>query len=130
MKKIAIISSTAIVVLLSACTVEAPQSQPAQTNAPAPVQTNPPAPAISMEDAYIEALNQEYPEVVAIYGRRWAINFGFTICEAIDNDMTLADLAMYAVEYDVEPAMLGYITGLAVGAFCPGNEWFLGGYGA
>lgn len=128
MKKSVIFAGAAVAMLLSACTVEVPQSQPTPTNPPAPVQTNPPQ--ISMEDAYIEALNMEYPSVVAIYGRSWAIEFGQTICDSIDNGMTLAELAAFSVEYEVEPAMLGYITGLAIGAFCPDNEWFLAGAGA
>lgn len=96
---------------------------------PATSQANDVLPQKSIEDIFVDTVADEYPQALA-NGRQWLIKFGNTICEAIDNGLTIAALAAMAVESGVDANMVGYITGAAVIAFCPENEWFLNSAGA
>lgn len=85
---------------------------------------SPPVTTKTIDDIFVETIDGEYPEVKAEYGRAWMIDFGKSMCEAIDNGLTIYKLALLADEYGVSPEMLGYITGVSITAYCPRNQWF------
>lgn len=84
----------------------------------------PPVPETG-DDAYINALVEQYPDVVNRMGRPTLIKFADLLCKEIDNGMTLEDLLLMSVEYGVDAEMLGFITASAVRNFCPHNQWFI-----
>lgn len=111
------------VLALSACTVEVKENsggdqRPTDTTAYIP-------PSQSIEDLYLEVIYDEYPFLYSQMGDSALLQFGRLACDSIDEGMTMAELAMMAVEAYADPEMVGFIVGAAVYAFCPENEWFL-----
>lgn len=111
------------VLALSACTVEVKEDsgsdqRPTNTTAYVP-------PAQSIDDLYLEVIYDEYPYLYTQMGDSALLQFGRLACDSIDEGMTLAELAMMAVEAYADPEMVGFIVGAAVYAYCPENEWFL-----
>ena len=121
MKKLII--AIAATVTFAGCTTERiVVQQPEATTTLPPLPSTAPQ---SAEDIYIDAIIAEYPSVVNSLGRSFWIEFGDTVCSEIDNGMTLEQLAILSVEYDVDAAMLGFVTAAAIIAFCPHNQWFI-----
>jgi len=111
------------VLALSACTVEVKEDsgssqRPTATTAYIP-------PSQSIDDLYLEVIYDEYPFLYSQMGDSALLQFGRLACDSIDEGMTLAELAMMAVEAYADPEMVGFIVGAAVYAYCPENEWFL-----
>jgi hypothetical protein len=130
MKKI-LIASVALFSLVG-CATESSSSDnnsyspPRETYAPAPV-SPPETSRRSIDDVYLETIYNSYPSVKS-FGDYELIELGKNLCNAIDGGLTLAGLATLAIQYDVDPEMLGFITGVAIVAYCPSNEWFIKGY--
>lgn len=130
MKRI-LIASVAMFSLVG-CAAESSSSNndsytpPRETYAPAPV-SPPETSRRSIDDVYLETIYSSYPSVRS-FGDSELIELGKNICNAINNGLTLAGLATLAIQYDVDPEMLGYIAGVAIVAYCPSNEWFIKGY--
>jgi hypothetical protein len=111
------------VIALSACTVEVKENsgggqRPTDTTAYTP-------PSQSVEDIYLEVVYDEYPFLYSQMGDSAMLQFGRTMCDSIDEGMTMGELAMMAVAENADAEMVGFILGAAVYAFCPENEWFL-----
>lgn len=116
-KAIALVS---LVTFLSACAVEREvriiEVEKTTTTVASPV---------SSEDIYFDVIASNYPDVANRFGKQWIVDFGRMMCQSIDEGLTLEGLALMAIEANVEPAMVGYMTGAAIEAFCPYNNWFM-----
>jgi hypothetical protein len=106
-------------------------SKPAD-NTPKPVVTTAAAPPLvpqpTDEDLYIEQLYSDYGTAywVNTMGEPFMINFGYTICQAINEGTTQEDFVLMAMsEGFTDFEALGYIAGTAVRFFCPENEWWI-----
>ena len=111
------------ILALSACTVEVKDNSGGTER---PVETAPYTPPTqSMDELYLQTVYDEYPYLYTQMGDTQLLQFGSLVCDAIDEGMTIAELAMMAVDSYADPEMVGFIVGAAVVAFCPENEWFL-----
>jgi hypothetical protein len=84
----------------------------------------------SNEDLFISTFRSEYPNEYYAFGEDLLIETGYTICDSIDQGMTLLDLADSAIQNDLDIEMVGFLAGAAVSAFCPKNMWWIERYGA
>jgi hypothetical protein len=110
------------VIALTSCTVEVSPSE--DNSRPTPT-TEYVAPSQSIEDIYLEVIYEEYPHLYSQMGDRALIEFGYTACDAIDEGMTMMELATMVSASGVDAVQVGFMIGAAVYAFCPENEWFL-----
>ena len=109
---------------LASCTVEVKESSNTPKTTSAPRETS--APVQSTDDIYITFLESEYPGVTYMFGgRAELITLGKTMCQAIDEGMTIESLALMVMEYGHDPLMIGTILGAAVYSYCPENEWYV-----
>ena len=124
-KSISAVSIGVLIVLATGCTA---QSTTKAEPTPAPAYQAPTAtqPSSSYrEDMYVKVIRDEYPQLVSSMGEAWIIEFGRSMCEFIDNGMTMADLADAVASFDVDGNQVGYMLGAGISAFCPENQWFL-----
>lgn len=77
------------------------------------------------ETLYIEAVSSRYPTEVSSMGKKMVIDFGHLVCNAIDNGLTVEQLALMADSNNVDVEMVGYLTGAAISYLCPENQWFV-----
>jgi hypothetical protein len=90
--------------------------------------TRAPAPAPSDEDLFIDQLLSENGSAywVNTMGEPFMINFGYTICQAINEGTTQEEFVQIAMgEGFTDFESLGYIAGSAIRFFCPENEWWI-----
>lgn len=89
--------------------------------------TTPPVTAAPIKggiEGYFSAVVEAYPNAVNIHGRKWIVDFGQIACDAIDEGMSLVDLAeMVPQGGDVE--LIGYMVRQAILNICPHNQWFI-----
>ena len=84
---------------------------------PAPMQTT------TDEDLYLSVITSEYPQLNTL-GDSYLLNLGYTMCNAIDEGMTLVDFGLMVIGMGIDEYMMGYIGGAAIQAFCPWNSDF------
>lgn len=113
-----------LALFLTSCGKETVVIREVPRDTAAPVITQAPVNSFSKEDLYITTLEDSYPQLMTQYGRTWLIEFGNTLCDAIDGGLTLSKLAEMSYDYDVDATQLGFITGAAITAFCPYNSGF------
>lgn len=78
----------------------------------------------SADDRYFGIVLDNYPHIVNRNGRQWVIDFGNTVCEEIDNGLTLEQLlGMLSANTDGE--LVGFMVRYAILELCPRNQWFL-----
>lgn len=94
-----------------------------QTTQESVIQTTTTAYQPTTDDIYLTVIYNEYPATRSL-GDAYLIEVGNTLCDEIDAGLTLFDLSMIAVDMNIDPTMLGYITGAAISAYCPWNDWF------
>lgn len=123
MKKIsvALISLSAIMV---GCGTKTVVVEKAPDTTPAPVITNPPPKASPIQE-YMDSITVMYPSEVARMGEKLITDFAYTVCDAIDNGLTVEGLALMAMQNDVDVEFIGFLTGAAIRHICPDNQWFV-----
>lgn len=82
-------------------------------------------PELRASQVYLAVIYDEYPNV-RVLGDKFFLDLGYLLCDQIDVGMTAVDLALYSVDYDIDPVLLGFVTGAAITTFCPWNEGFFG----
>lgn len=122
MKKL-LITATATVIALSACTtervIEVEKTTPT-TQYVAPVTT----PA-DKELTFINNLTADFPGEVSTLGKVKVLELGYLMCDAIDDGTTLNDLVAMASRTGVDAAFIGALVRESVHNFCPENQWFI-----
>jgi hypothetical protein len=134
MKKSALLAAAILITLVSGCTVEVKENNPEPKQSsttteyvtPTTQYIPPTTQALSMKDAYLQVIYDEYPSLMGNDGL--LIEFGYTVCDAIDEGMTLQDLTFIAIDANMDTYTIGYITGAAIMAFCSWNSWFIDQY--
>lgn len=125
MRRMRVLGAAAALLMVAGCTVPSSTSEyrPAPTNPPrqAPSQTDAKPAPLSVDDVYISTLRDEYPEVVATMGRSWLIEFGNTVCDALDSGITWTEIVLMGMDAELEMTMLGYVMGAGIAAYCPWN---------
>jgi hypothetical protein len=77
------------------------------------------------EQVYVDTVADEYPEVMKEMGKKWVIEFGYLVCDAIDGGMTFDDLLGMTVKTGADATQIGFLTGAAITTLCPENKWFI-----
>lgn len=77
----------------------------------------------SPEDLYLTVITSEYPQLNSL-GDSYLLELGYTLCDSIDEGMTLTEFALVVVDMGIDEYMMGYIGGAAIEAFCPWNRDF------
>lgn len=123
-----LVATALAIASLTGCTIEATVPT---TEAPAPSNTqdygDPGVVEGSDDLAFLSIIKSEYPFLESEFSDAWLIDLGWTICGAIGEGLDLAGLAAMAVDGDMDPEMVGYITGAAIGAYCPQFSDFFDG---
>lgn len=135
MKTKAIISAILAVSFLGACTVEKTYVTPTTE---APIDTAPEEDNIEnmsraeKEDFFISYLYTESSVswMITQNGEAWMIEFGYTMCDAINEGMTFEELVAMSVVADADAYAVGIIAGASITLFCPQNQWFIDQAGA
>jgi PBP1b-binding outer membrane lipoprotein LpoB len=107
---------TALTVMVVGCT-----AQPSVDKVTAPVET---IPAKTSVEAYFDAVITSFPNSINIHGRKWVVDFGSIACDAIDEGMSLTDLAKM-MPSNADLPFVGYMIRQAITHICPHNQWFL-----
>jgi hypothetical protein len=117
----------AILAILASVTLVGCGTRTVVVEATTPESTNPPVTVPESKggvEGYFAAVMEGFPNAVNIHGRKWIVEFGQIACDAIDEGMSLSDLArMVPQGGDVE--LIGYMVRQAVLNICPHNQWFL-----
>lgn len=126
---LAVIAGFVALGVIGSLTDNSDTNKPSDTNDKPVVTTayNPP-PQPTDEELYIEQLSSDYGTAyyVNTMGEPFMINFGYTICQAINEGTTQEDFVIMAMsEGFTDFESLGYIAGTAVAFFCPENEWWV-----
>lgn len=123
MKKIAValISLSAITV---GCGTRTVVVEKAPETTPAPVVTNPPVQTTPIQE-YMDSVTAMYPSEVSRMGKKLITDFAYTVCDAIDQGLTVEGLATMAVQNGVDVEFIGFLTGSAIRYICPDNQWFI-----
>jgi hypothetical protein len=115
-------------VLITACVP--PTNTPAAERATVSVATtddwSPAEQRALNEQTFLTAVEIEYPSLVAQFGEDFVLEFGRTICAAIDDGLSMSDVALMALDNNVDVEMVGYVAGVAIYTFCPENSWWVG----
>ena len=77
------------------------------------------------ETEYFQAVVENYPNVVNTMGRKWVIDFGYTMCGAISEGTSLSELAAMSDKYNLDIEMVGFLIGKSIFNLCPENKWFI-----
>jgi hypothetical protein len=108
--------------LFSACTVEVKENTETTATTGAPPVTAAPSDA----DLFVEYLESEYPGVSSMFGgSTQLVVLGRTMCDAIDEGMTIDELALIIMESGSDMQMVATILATAIYYFCPENEWYV-----
>lgn len=133
-KKLLLVLMGAVAFSVSSCTLEVKEdgnsNKPTTTAdyVPPTTQYTTTTESYSMEDLYLDTVYSEYPYLQSAWGDSLLLEFGYLVCDSIDNGMTLQDLTLIALDAGAEPFMIGYLTGAAIPAFCAWNMWFIDSY--
>jgi hypothetical protein len=124
MKSRAILASAVGILILAGCgTKTIVVERPAETTE-APEITSAPSSSIG-EQAYINTISDEYPGIMKSMGKKWVLDFGYLVCEQIDNGMTFNELLQMTIETGTDATQIGFLTGAAIVTLCPENKWFI-----
>jgi hypothetical protein len=107
--------------LLVACTTKETVYVPQTTN-PSVIKTTT-TESVSWDSLYLVTIRDAFPEL-GTFSDSYLITLGQTICDSIDEGMTIVDLALIAIDLEIDEYLLGYIGGAAITAYCPWNDWF------
>lgn len=135
MKIKTIISTILAVSFLGACTVEKTYVTPT-TEAPSynePDDNSIENMTSAEKDEFFISYLYTQPEVswmITQNGEAWMLDLGHLICDAIDEGMTLNELASMTLVAGADPTAVGIVAGSAITLFCPENSWFLDQAGA
>ena len=111
---------------LSACGTKTIVVEKSPDTTQEPVATNAPQSSGTLgEDAYIESVAGEYPEVMQAMGKKWVIEFGYIVCDSIDDGLTFDDLLAATLKTGADSGQIGFMTGAAIMTLCPENKWFI-----
>ena len=105
-----------LVVLVTGCTA---QSSVSKVTTPAET-----IPAKTGVEAYFDAVATSFPDSINVHGRKWVVDFGNIACDAIDEGMSLTDLARM-MPSNADLPFVGYMIRQAITHICPRNQWFL-----
>lgn len=122
MKKVIAICAAGL--FLASCGTKTVVVEKMPDTIPEPVVTQAPVKESPVQ-SYMDNITDGYPSEVARLGKKIIVEFGYTVCEAIDNGLTVEDLAVMAMNNDVDVEFIGYLTGAAVRDLCPENQWFV-----
>jgi hypothetical protein len=77
------------------------------------------------ETEYFQAVVDNYPNLVNNMGRKFVIDFGYTMCGAISEGTSLSELAEMSNKYNLDIEMVGFLIGKSILNLCPENQWFI-----
>jgi len=77
------------------------------------------------ETEYFQAVVDNYPNLVNNMGKKFVIDFGYTMCSAITDGTSLSELAAMTNKYNLDVEMVGFLIGKSILNLCPENEWFI-----
>lgn len=117
MKKM--ITALMIGTLLTGCAIEE-SGTTAITTSPTPDT----AWTASGDDIYLATVKMEYPAINATLSDQWLLEFADTTCAAMDEGMTIEELAIMVIQEEVDPTLIGYLMGAAVYSFCDRHSGF------
>ena len=124
MKSKAILAFVAGTVILAGCGTKTIVVERSAETTEAPVVTQAPAEELG-EQAYINTVSDEYPGLMQAMGKKWVIDFGYLVCEEIDNGLTFNELLQMTVKTGADATQIGFLTGAAIVTLCPENKWFI-----
>lgn len=123
------LSVIAVAVAMAGCVPQSSEETGAITTETTPVKSNPVSPKSNPlspwtddESLYLTLMVTEYPEVVGRFGNEFIANYGHTLCDAVDEGTTWEDIVGWTIQYNVDPEMIGFMTGAAIQIFCPWNR--------
>ena len=80
----------------------------------------------SHENLYLDIILSEYPNVVAVMGSEWIIDFGHNTCDAISDGSDWQTIQGWIDDPSLYDE-ISYMVAAAVTIFCPENEGLLFG---
>lgn len=116
------LSVIAVAVAMAGCVPQSSEDAWAVTTETTPVKSNPVSPWTDDENLYLTLMVTEYPEVVGRFGNQFIVDYGHTLCDAVDEGTTWSDIVGWSAEYKVDPEMIAYMSAAAITIFCPWNE--------
>lgn len=122
MKKVIAICAAGL--FLASCGTKTIVVEKSPDSTPAPAITQPPVKESPVQ-SYMDNIASEYPYEVARMGEKIIVEFGYTVCDAIDEGLTVEGLTVMAIQNDVDVEFIGFLTGAAVRDLCPDNQWFV-----
>lgn len=85
--------------------------------------TAPTIPAMSDEQIFLSVIYDEYPQYQYL-GDAYFLKLGQLLCDSIDEGLTPVDLALMAMDMNIDAVLLGYVVGASTSTFCPWNNDF------
>lgn len=126
MKSKALLASAVGILILAGCgTKTIVVERPADTTDAPAVEEDTTLSRDDVEEVYLDTVADEYPGVVKAMGKKWIIDFGYLVCDEIDNGLTFNDLLRATVKSGADATQIGFLTGAAITTLCPENKWFI-----